>query len=333
VRRATEGEGRATPRLLLALALLVGGLAGCEQRPVHSGPWRIVVLEPDDPPPPRELRAALIDGLQQSAGGASTEVRAVHAPAAALADRARAEISAGTDLVLTLTTAALAAARPTAPALVFTDVADPATGGARPPARLAPWLPALFAPTGPPLTGAYAVSDFGALVEAAEPLLAAPALGSVFAAGDADSVAYRDQLRAFTGRTVLSEPLTSGAAAAVQALCTQRVGALVLLGDRTTDAVLADLIAAARACRIVSLGTRQAHAAAGAVVTLARDERAGAAAAGRRAAALMLGKRPELEQFERVTTSRLIVNAQAAEQAGVGLPLRLLQQADEVMGD
>jgi len=119
----------------------------------------------------------------------------------------------------------------------------------------------------------------------------------------------------------------------VKALCDVNVRTLVLLGDRSTDAVLADLVAAARGCGMVVLGTRQAHADAGAVLTLARDERAGASAAGRRAAQFMRGERPQLEPFERVTRTRIVLNAQAAEQAAVGLPLGLLEQADDVIGD
>ncbi|MBX3024517.1 hypothetical protein KF840_06365 [bacterium] len=314
--------------------VLLLALAACEQPPAHDGPWRVVVLEPDDPPPPAECREALLAGVDQGAGAApERSLRAVRAPAAALADRLREELAAGADLVLTVTTAALAAARPSAPAVVFTDVADPAAGGATPPALLARWLPALFAPSGPPLAGAYAVNDFGALLDAAEPLLPAPALGAVFAAGDADSVAYRDQLRALTRHPVLSQPLGDGAAAAVRGLCDRHARTLVLLGDRSTDAALADLVAGARACRMLVLGTRAAHAPAGAVLTLAADQRAAAVAAGRRAAALMRGERPQLEPFERVTAARLILNAEAAEQAGVGLPLGLLAQADDVIGD
>lgn len=313
--------------------MLSAAVAGCDRRPVHDGPWRVVLLEPLDPPPAVAVRAAMVDAFMRGVEGTPIEVRAVRGSAPALSDRLRIEIEAGTDLVLTLTAAALSTARATAPAVVFTDVADPQVAGVRDPARLARWLPMLFAPGGPPITGAYAVSDFGALLEAAEPLLAAPGIGTVFAAGDADSVAYRDQLRAFSTRTVQSEPLGAGAAAAVQPLCTGQVGALVLLGDRTTDAVAGELITAARACRLLVLGTRAEHAAAGAVLTLARDEQGAAIAAGRRAAALIHGERPELQQFDRVTGARLIVNAQAAEQTGVGLPLTLLERADDVVGD
>lgn len=337
-----------------ALVAILSLSPGCDRPPAHTGPWRVVVLEPDDPPPPEDVRAGLMAGLEE--GGATKDadvvVRASRAPVAALGERMRQEIAAGADIVLAVTTSALAAALPSElraavpdapplaaptgpePAVVFTDVADPGSAGVRNPPLLARWLPALFAPTGPPVTGAYAVSDFGALLHLAEPLTTGRALGTVFAANDADSAAYSDQLRAFAAATVMQEPLAAGEAAkAVQALCNRQVRTLVLLGDRTTDAALSDIMAAAGACRMVVLGTRAAHAEAGAVLTLARDERAGAAAAGRRAAAMLRGERPEHERFERLSEARLVLNAGAAEQVGIGLPLELVTQADDVIGD
>ena len=323
----------------MALAVLgcaLAGTAGCESSPEHTGPWRVVVLEPDDPPPPSDYREGLLEGLGHGtqADASQLSLRTSRAPARALAALATTEQAVGADVALTVTTAALAACAQVAPAVIFTDVADPAAAGAREPAFLARWLPWLYGPKGAALTGAYAVTDFGELLEVTASVMPMPGLGAVFAAADADSVAYRDQLRALANRTVLSQPLDPAHPdAAVRALCDQKVGALVLLGDRSTDAVVADLIVAARACRMLVLGTRTPHAAAGAVITLARGERAAGIAAGRRAAAFMRGERPQLEPFERITQRRLILNAQAAEQAGVGLPLATIERADEVLGD
>jgi putative ABC transport system substrate-binding protein len=314
----------------------MAGTAGCESPPRHAGPWRAVVLEPDDPSPPADYREGLIEGLGHgaSADAGQLTLRTSRGPARSLPAQATTEQAAGADLALTVTTAALAAGAQAAPAVIFTDVADPAAAGVREPGFLARWLPSLFGTKGVAIAGAYAVTDFGRLLEITASVMPMPGLGAVFAAADADSVAYRDQLRAFASRTVLSQPLDPAHPdAAVRALCEQKVGALVLLGDRSTDAVLAELIAAARTWRMVVLGTRAPHAAAGAVITLARDERAAGIAAGRRAAAFMRGERPQLEPFERITQQRLILNAQTAEQAGVGLPLAIIERADEVLGD
>lgn len=311
-------------------------VAGAQRATVRTAPWRVVLLEPADPPPPPECREGVLEGLGAGGEGAAPQLgwQTIRAPGATLPARAAQAVADGADLALTVSSAALAAALSVGPAVVFTDVADPTRTGAREPSLLGRCLPQLFGPEGPRVTGAYAVTDFGALLAIAAPVMPAAGLGAVFVASDVDSVALRDQLRAFAGERVVSEPLDPAApATAVQALCQRRVRALVLLGDRSTDAVLGDVVAAARACPMVILGTRRAHAEAGALLALARDERAAAVAAGRRAAGLMRGERPYLEPFERVTATRLILNAQAAERAGVGLPLSLVEQADEVVGD
>src|SRR5512143_3847076 len=110
---------------------MLGAGGGCERPPVHSGPWRVGVLEHDDPTPPSDYRDGLVEGLNQGgmADTAQLVLRAVRAPGASLAERARQEVATGADLALTVTTAGLAAALPAAPALVFTGVADPAAAG------------------------------------------------------------------------------------------------------------------------------------------------------------------------------------------------------------
>jgi ABC-type uncharacterized transport system substrate-binding protein len=321
--------------MMTALLVALCSAGGCE-RPANRGPWRVAVLEPDDPPPAAELREGLLEGLTEGGvtDGAQQGWQTIRGPAATLTARAREQLTAGTDLALAVTTAGLAAAEQVAPAVAFTGVADPAGAGVHDPPFLARWIPWLFGPKGPPTTGAFALTDFAALLDVAAPILPDRDVGAVFAAGDADSVAYRDQLRAFARRNVVSAPLTGAdAAAAVASLCDQEVGTVVLLGDRTTDAVAAAIVGAARACAMVVLGTSRAHVEAGAVLTLPRDGRGAARAAGRRAAELLRGGRPHLESFERRSAAPLVLNARAADLAGIGLPLTLIERADEVVGD
>ena len=136
----------------MPLAVLGGVLAGtgCESPPEHTGPWRVVILEPDDPPPPSDYREGLVEGLSHGTQADATQLslRTSRAPARALPALATREQAAGADVALTVTTAALAAGAQVAPAVIFTDVADPATGGARDPAFLARWLPSLSGPRG-----------------------------------------------------------------------------------------------------------------------------------------------------------------------------------------
>ena len=147
-RRADTGSGWARWLPLAVLGGVLAGTAGCESPPEHTGPWRVVVLEPDDPPPPSDYREGLLEGLAHGTQADATQLtlRTSRAPARALAALATTEQAAGADLALTITTAALAAGAQAAPAVIFTDVADPAAGGAREPAFLARWLPSLFGP-------------------------------------------------------------------------------------------------------------------------------------------------------------------------------------------
>ena len=113
---------------LAVLGGVLAGTAGCESPPEHTGPWRVVVLEPDDPPPPSDYREGLLEGLSHGTQADATQLtlRTSRAPARALPALATREQAAGADLALTVTTAALAAGAQAAPAVIFTDVADPA---------------------------------------------------------------------------------------------------------------------------------------------------------------------------------------------------------------
>ena len=137
------------------------------------------------------------------------------------------------------------------------------------------------------------------------------------------------------GRPIQSVSLRAPDAAldAVRQLCGRGVGAIVALGDPATDAVFAALLAGARSCGVPVLGTRRAHALGGALLTQARDVRGAGRAAGRRAAQALRGEDIGGLGFSEHAGDVLIVNADAAERDGVGLPLALIERADEVIGD
>src|SRR5262249_62295256 len=82
--------------------------------------------------------------------------------------------------------------------VVFTDVGDPALAGVTPPSIWRRWLPFLFPPDGPPVTGAYAAGDFAPLLEASGAMLHGR-LGAVVVGADRDALGYRDGLRQAAG--------------------------------------------------------------------------------------------------------------------------------------
>jgi putative ABC transport system substrate-binding protein len=300
------------------------------------------VLQLDDGDAAREAVAALGEGLRQSGlepdrDYALTIYSAHGNPALlpALATQAAQEgahtlVAVGTPALRT----ALAAAGSTP--IVFTAVADPWAVGVRRASWWRRWLPFLLADAGPPVTGAYAAPGFGDLLGMSEGVVTDGHYGAVVAGGDDDALAYQAGLRTtanWQSRQVdfelARDPADLGAAAA--RLCGQGVKGLIALGDPTSTAGFDRLAEAARVCRIPILGTLRVHAVSGAVLTAARQPAEAARAAGRMVGRLAAGSAPADIPVAEVAQPALIINAAAAEQLDLGIPLSLLERADEVL--
>jgi len=340
--RARARRSRRTAALIGAA--LLAGLTGCQrgERGPPVRPWRVAVLQPDDGVDARQAVQGLAGGLR--AAGLQPDrdyvltVHQAHGRPAALSDLARAAAQGGANTLVAIGTPALQAALAAAPRtpIVFTDVADPALAGVRPHSLWQRWLPWLVGDDRAPVTGAYATGGFAALVSASAGVTNGT-WGAVVASSDPDSVGYGDALRAGAqplGRAVEFETVAEAVAvpAAAVRLCSRGVTALVALGDPVTDAAFNALVEAAHECRVPVLGTLGVHAA-GATVTVARDTKGAARQAGRLVGRIAAGEDPRQIDFVAVERRRLIVNAAAADSAGIGLPLTLVQSADEVIGD
>jgi ABC-type uncharacterized transport system substrate-binding protein len=326
------------------IGVVLATLAACQhgERNPLARPWQVVVLKPDDGVDARQAVQGLVGGLR--AAGLQPDrdyvltVRDAQGQPAALSELARAAVQGGANTLVAIGTPALQAALAAAPRtpVVFTDVADPALAGVQPHSLWQRWLPWLVGDDRAPVTGAYASGGFAALVSASAGVTNG-AWGAVVASSDPDSVGYGDALRAGAqpvGRVVEFESVAEPGevAAAAARLCGRGVTALVALGDPVTDAAFNTLVEAAHACRVPVLGTLGAHAAA-ATVTVARDTKGVARQAGQLVGRIAAGEDPRQIDVVAVERRRLIVNAAAAESAGIGLPLTLVQSADEVIGD
>ncbi len=326
-------------RLALTLCLLAAGTSGCQgdAPPPSPRPWRVTVFEPRDPAPPSDLAGAARAGAG-AAGLAEASWSVLSGPAAGLAGQVGPTPSTGVEVVFAISSAALTAALASGRPTVFTGVVDPAAAGARQVGWRTRWLPWLFPPSAAPVTGVTAATEFSTMLELAAPLLTRSRVGAVQASGDADSLALAAQLRGAAGRAGLeavfeTTNLPGDTAGAVARLCGARIGALVALGDRSTDAALGALADGARACSVPLLGTRRPHAVAGALVTLARDEHGAAREAGRRLVQMLRQPTRLPPPFSERPGARLLLNAAAAEQLDVGLPLGLVERADEMLGE
>jgi putative tryptophan/tyrosine transport system substrate-binding protein len=325
-------------------AALLAGLAACHGSPHGplARPWQVAVLQPGDGAEAQQAVQGVSAGLRASGLQPDSDyvltVYDAHGQPNALPELVHTAVQNGAHTVVTIGTPALQAALAGAPQtpVVFTDVADPARAGAEPASVWHRWLPWLVGDHRPAVTGAYTSGAIAALIDESAGMTEGN-WGAVVADADPDSVAYRDALldvAAGTRRGVELESVASGdeVGAAVAKLCSRGIGALVVLGDPVTDAGLAGLLEAARRCHVPVLGTQREHAV-GAVLTRARDTKGAGREAGRLVARIANGADPKELEFVALGKTRLILNADAAEQANLGLPLSLVQRADEVKGD
>jgi putative ABC transport system substrate-binding protein len=223
--------------------------------------------------------------------------------------------------------------------VIFTAVGNPRAANFRPATIWQRWLPLLFEPPRPAASGAYAVSNPSELLEAATALVGGPsAIGAVYGP-DADALSYRDALAeeasraGYELRTGLAER-PADVAAAASGLCGRGVGAFIALGDRVTNDAFAALVQAAQGCNAPLIGVLREHADAGAVVTLARDvDGAGRTAGTIAARVLQQRQNAATVPVAVIDSTRVIINAAAADRVGVGIPFSLVERADTVIED
>jgi len=328
----TQRRERGGARSALLLTLVVGCHGGA-RAPSHDGPARVALLSPPSASASHAAVAGLRSGLADAGllEGRDFVWRETADPAG---------LDAPPDLWLATSAPALSAilrADPHAP-VVVTDVADPLAAGAQAPTLLRRWLPWLARDTSPAVSGVLPAIDLHRLLVAATPLLDARELAVVYAADDAEAAAWYERLREAAdavGRRLHGETIATPAAASetIRRLCAQGISGVVVLGDPASDALAAALLSAAQACPVPVLGTRRAHARAGALLTQTVAVRAAAHDAGSRAAQALRGDDIGGLGFAQRDGGALIVNTAAAQRAGLGVPLTVIESADEVMGD
>ena len=328
-------------------AALWAGLTACrpgDTAPI-ARPWHIAVLELDGGVDAQDAVQGVGDGLRDSGLREGKDytltVHSAQGDATALPELARNAVHGGANALVTVGTPALAAALAAAPQtpVIFTGVADPGLAGVRGRSVWQRWVPWLVRDDRPPVTGVYAANSFAELLRTGSGVVDDDAgLGAVVASSDRDAVGYRDALRdaaASTAHQVHFEPMAGPGEMGVAAarLCREGVKVFVALGDPVSDAAFDVLVQAASTCGVPVFGSHEEQAAAGAVLTVARDIRGAGRQAGLVAARVANGEDPRRIDFIEVARPRVIVNAAAAERADVGIPLSLLQGADDVIGD
>jgi ABC-type uncharacterized transport system substrate-binding protein len=296
--------------------------------------WKVDILEYVNVADSEDAERGMRAGLQASGlvEGRDYVIRLRNAQGdmptlSALVDAAQ---SAGTDLLMTLSTPTLQAAlqRARGVPIVFTFVANAVVAGAG--RSNEDHLPNV---TGIPTRSAYEQ-----LIASVRELLPnAHRIGTLFVPAEVNSVFNKDQLATAAraaGLELVATPVNTSTeiSDAALALCNQNLDAVTQVAGNLTTAAFASITQAAQRARIPVFGSLSGNARDGAAVVVARDYFDGGREAGLMAARIMRGERPATIPFQPLTKTKVIVNLDAARAAGLTIPPAFRQRADEVIG-
>ncbi len=297
--------------------------------------WRIRVLEYVNLTDVEDAEKGVLDAIRESGlvDGRDYETRVMNAQGdmatlnglvdAAAADRA--------DLIVTLSTPTLQTAmrRGAAQPIVFTFVADPiAAGVGKSDIDHLPYI-----------TGSYATGDVEGMVALIGKLLPkARRIGAMYCPAEINSVRNHELLVAAAkkaGLEVVSMGVStpSEVADTALALCGKQIDVFCLPTANMTAASFPSIAQATNRARIPAFAFLSGLADQGATAVVARDYYDMGHDAGKLAVRVMRGEKPAVIPFQRVTTSRLLLNRDAAKLCGVKLPDDVVEKADRVIGN
>jgi ABC-type uncharacterized transport system substrate-binding protein len=241
-----------------------------------------------------------------------------------------ASITAGADMLITLSTPTLQVALQRARTLpiVFTYVASGVAAGAG----------RTDEDHLPNVTGVYLGAAYGELLTLIrQNFPSIRTMGTLFVPSESNSVLHKDILteeaRKVGINIVTVAANTSGEVPdAALSLCSQPIDALCQIPGNLTAASFPSIIQAAKRTKLPIFAFQSSQARSGALLVLARDYGDGGREAGLMAARIMRGENPASIPFERVKRTKLIVNLEAARAHKLTLRPALIQQADEVIG-
>ncbi len=295
--------------------------------------WKLAVVELNNVLDVEQAERGLLEGLgeQGLVPGRDYDIRVQNAQGdmatvSSLIDNA---VSQGADLLITLSSPTLQVAlqRVKHLPIVFTYVADGVIAGAG--RSKSDHLPNV--------TGVDFEGPFAATLDLLRQCLPnVRSVGTLFVPSEINSVFQKDRLieeASRVGIRVVSVPASTSSEVpdAALALMSSNIDAVLQIGGNLTAAAFSSIGQAARNAKIPVLALQSEQAKQGAAVVLARDCQEAGKSAAAMAARIMRGESPASIPFTSVTTTRLIVNPQAAAAAGLKLPPAILQKAQEVI--
>lgn len=301
------------------------------RRPLDR-PWRLSLLRFADMTAAEEGEAGILDGLDEAGlvEGRDYELTIVSAQGsiATLTSMVTGAVN-DCDMILTQSTPCLQMTIKQTGTLpvVFSLVASPIVAGAG----------TSYDEHRPNVTGVTELSDYrGLLVLLQQCLPDAERIGTLFNPAEANSEFHRESLAAAAeqlGLELVAVPASSSGemSTAAVSLCNQDIDAVCQIGGNLTGGSFTSLVWAANREELPIFGFEAGQADDGAVVALARDFHDGGREAALVAARIIRGESPANIPFQAVSKTQLIINLEAAEQAGMVIPKQLLEQADRVI--
>jgi putative ABC transport system substrate-binding protein len=333
-----RGTSRRQVLGLLGGAAAGGALlaAGCASRSRPSGPPRLGLIQYVRAAAPDAARRGFVQALARGGFPPGTGVILLERFAAGSMATARAQVSelvqAGVDMLVAVGTPPLEAILAMAPArmpVVFCYCSNPWGAGAG----------SSYTDHRPNVLGTVSTSPLAQELDLARTITPGlSSVGLVFNPSEANASFEVELLRREAAQrsiTVLIEPVTGPreVAGATDGLASQRVDALVRVGDYATSVGFAALAAACLRHRLPLYSIDPSDITTpGCLAAVGWDGQADGALAGDLAVQVLRGRSPAELPFEPVTRKLLALNRPTARAIGVVFPPALLRQADRLVG-
>ncbi len=303
---------------------------GAVRSPLLPKKWNIHLLKYSESEDALQLENGILQALREEASGDYELTRtSAHGDMATLSLMVDAAITAGADLLITMSTPTLQAAlnRGGDLPIVFSLVANPFVAGAGQSDR----------EHLPNVTGVYAMGAYEQVIALLrECLPTAKVVGTLYVPSEVNTVFHKDMVTRAAAEVGL-EVIALAAATptevidAATALCSRGIDAVCQVPGNLLSSSFVSISLAARRVGLPIFAFLSAHAHQGAAVTVARDYGDAGQQAGRLAVRVMRGESPGSIPFEPIRKTRLIINLPAARDVGLYIPPSLLERADEVL--
>ncbi len=310
------------------------GNPGGQAKGALAKTWRVNLIQLNQTLDVEESEKGVLDGLREAGlvegRDFAKRIRNAHGDMATLSALVDAAVSERSDLIIAFSTPALQAAlqRARQTRVVFTYVADAVAAGAG----------KSDTDHSPNITGVYLIAAYNQMM----PLLRqvaprARVLGTVYVPAEINMVTQLAVMeRAVREAGLEVKSIAANSAAEVQeaafALIANHVDAICQLPGNLTAAAFPSIAQAARRARVPMFVYQSSQGRAGAVLAVARDYYESGREAGKVAARVMRGESPGAIPFVGFGGTKLLVNLDAAREAGLTIPPAILEKADEVIG-